>query len=689
MDLPLTLDWVSRIVPSGWMASHEIVVAACRIAVWSARPTAELIPRARGGTSARRGGIKRGDRVATLMWNHAEHSRRISGSTLRGVLHTLNLRLHSDEIRVHRHRCQRPDRDRRRRAAAAVRQSRRSGAKFERVIVVGNAGAHEGTRAPRQARRARAAQAPENRQLGVCYTGARRTTQGVVYTHRSAMLHRSSCRTRTRWTSRSAMSCCRCADVHANAWGHAIRVRDVGCKIEFPGSPRSAEPPRPDGAPRRLTCAAGVPRSGSASEMSSSEPDQVQARAEHPHDHRRLRGTGALIRDFDKFGLRLVQAWGMTENVAGRHGVAADAGASSAPDSDTSIRQRAKQGRPTPLVDYACATRTAMSGDNSTSGEVLVRGPWIAASYWASHAGALDRRWLLPHRRRRAHRRHGFISHRLGSRTSSSPAASGSRPWRSRTRSWGHPRSKKRPVVGVPHPNGASATRRVVLKEGATLTADDLRAFLAPKFAKFWLPMRSCSSKRFHARRRASSRRRIAREVPRLEMVKRKDVGSRSDQKAMFDRVPVYCAGCARLEARRAHFDDGPDEMTLRYSTARRPRLPATFFCSASSRINITELVREYQNRPPVGATATTISASPGCRGIRYSTSAAHRPSDRRSGDRTSWVATAWLARHDVADQLRTHGYVVALWTIDSCDYTDREPTRGTALCAGTVTVAT
>jgi fatty-acyl-CoA synthase len=27
-----------------------------------------------------------------------------------------------------------------------------------------------------------------------------------------------------------------------------------------------------------------------------------------------------------------------------------------------------------------------------------------------------------------------------------------------------------------------------VLKDGATLTADELRDFLAPKFAKFWLP---------------------------------------------------------------------------------------------------------------------------------------------------------------------------------------------------------
>jgi len=41
----------------------------------------------------------------------------------------------------------------------------------------------------------------------------------------------------------------------------------------------------------------------------------------------------------------------------------------------------------------------------------------------------------------------------------------------------------------VPHPKWSERPlAAVVLKEGATLTADDLRAFLAPKFAKFWLP---------------------------------------------------------------------------------------------------------------------------------------------------------------------------------------------------------
>ena len=44
-------------------------------------------------------------------------------------------------------------------------------------------------------------------------------------------------------------------------------------------------------------------------------------------------------------------------------------------------------------------------------------------------------------------------------------------------------------MIGVPHPKWSERPlAAVVLRDGATATADELRAFLAPKFAKFWLP---------------------------------------------------------------------------------------------------------------------------------------------------------------------------------------------------------
>src|SRR5882757_7880863 len=98
MDLPLTLDSIAERA-ARWMGDREIV---------SRRPDKslhrttyrEVIGRARTLARALVGlGIARGDRVATLMWNHAAHLEAYFGVPLAGaVIHTLNLRLHPDEI---------------------------------------------------------------------------------------------------------------------------------------------------------------------------------------------------------------------------------------------------------------------------------------------------------------------------------------------------------------------------------------------------------------------------------------------------------------------------------------------------------------------------------------------------------------------------------------------------------------
>src|ERR671923_1832076 len=98
MDYPLTLHAMFRRAET-LFGPREIVT---RAPDKSLRRTtyADFALRARRLASALRGlGVRPGDRVATLGWNHSQHLEAYFGIPLMGgILHTLNLRLHPDEL---------------------------------------------------------------------------------------------------------------------------------------------------------------------------------------------------------------------------------------------------------------------------------------------------------------------------------------------------------------------------------------------------------------------------------------------------------------------------------------------------------------------------------------------------------------------------------------------------------------
>ncbi|HTR55396.1 MAG TPA: long-chain fatty acid--CoA ligase [Kofleriaceae bacterium] len=490
MDAPLVLDWIADRAER-WLGTGEIV---------SRRPDrsltrttyAQVIARARRLARALiAAGIRRGDRVATLMWNHSEHLEAYFGIPLAGgAVHTLNLRLHPDEIAFIAN-------DARDRILIVddvlvplYEKVRAAGATFERVIVVGSggdyeaflAGAPDGVELPALA---------EHDALGVCYTsGTTGRPKGVVYSHRSTILH----------SLVAALPDCldlSHADTllpvvpmfHVNAWGLPYIAAFTGAKLVLPGCHLDPASLLELMAGEHVTVAAGVPTIWIGI-RDLLDADRAKYALE-PGLRMIVGGSAApeqLIRDFDRHGLSLLHAWGMTETSP--IGTVARVPAT-VTDADTRYKLRARQGRPVPFVDLRVRNEAGdVPRDDRTQGEVLVRGPWIASAYAGGHS---PDRWTADGYFRTGDvarvDEHGFIQ--LVDRIADLIKSGGE--WIAtqelENALMGHPAVREAAVIGVAHPKWSERPLAVVvLKAGAACTPDDLRAHLAPRFAKFWLP---------------------------------------------------------------------------------------------------------------------------------------------------------------------------------------------------------
>jgi fatty-acyl-CoA synthase len=243
---------------------------------------------------------------------------------------------------------------------------------------------------------------------------------------------------------------------------------------------------------QRVTLAAGVPTIWHG---------VLKYLDEHPgHDLSSLRamivGGAAIpestVRAFDqRHGLQIVHAWGMTETSPLGSVSRVPSELRTAP-SDDQYAWRATQGRPAPLVEIrARGEEGLVPWDGTTMGELEVRGPWVAAAYYPGDVAPdrwTDDGWF----------RTGDIA---------TIAPSGCVTIQDRAKDlvksggeWissvalesalaGHPGVSEAVVVAVPHAQwGERPLAVVVPKAGCQPTIEELRAYLAPQFAKWWLP---------------------------------------------------------------------------------------------------------------------------------------------------------------------------------------------------------
>jgi acyl-CoA synthetase (AMP-forming)/AMP-acid ligase II len=446
-------------------------------------------------------GIGAGDRVGTLMWNQPEHLEAYYAVPLMGaVLHTLNPRLHPDELGFIASDAE--DRaliiDE---SLLPVLDSFREAHEFEHVIVVSHSGqtpdatiayeslidTHEPMSWPTP---------DERRACAICYTsGTTGRPKGVLYSHRALVLHSFMAALPDQMDISTRDTVLPVVPMfHANAWGIPYTATMVGASLVLPGPKLDAESVLDLLADEKVSLTAGVPTVWMAMlKAIEGEP----SRWDLSSLKRLLVGGSAvpksMIEGYQKHGLFIVQGWGMTEtSPLASTSVLPPELDDESPDGQ--FEYRARQGVPAPFVEIRAHGDDGdlIPWDDQAIGELEVRGPWVAAAYF--HGTGAERftedGWFQTGDVVRIDHR-GSI--RITDRAKDLVKSGGE--WISSVDMenllMGHPSVAEAAVIAVPDEKWDERPMAViVLKDGAEATPDELRQHLASHFAKWQLPER-------------------------------------------------------------------------------------------------------------------------------------------------------------------------------------------------------
>lgn len=452
-------------------------------------------------------GIGRGDRVATFMWNNNEHMVAYIGVPAMGaVLHALNIRLFPEQlVYVANHAEDQVvivDGSLLPLFAQLLPQL-----KTVRHVIVANGDAADLT-APEgvqvhsytellgtQSDEFDFPVIDEREAAAMCYTsGTTGDPKGVVYSHRSNWLHAVQVLTpMSMGLSGTDIVLSIVPLFHANAWGMPYAALMSGANMLMPDRFLQPGPLLEMMADQKPTFAAAVPTIWGG---------VLAGLAAHPQDISHLRtavvGGSAvppsMMRAFqEKHGVRVLHAWGMTETSP----LGSVANPPAGVTGEEEWEYRFTQGR------FPAAVQARLVGDDGkvvpndgkSLGELEVRGPWITGSYYSPDGAEVDPDkfddgWLrtgdvgkiTPN---------GYLT--LVDRSKDVIKSGGE--WISsvdlENAVMGHPAVAEASVIGVPDEKWDERPLvAIVLADGATATAAELRDFLADKFAKWQLPER-------------------------------------------------------------------------------------------------------------------------------------------------------------------------------------------------------
>ncbi|MBL8310013.1 MAG: fatty-acid--CoA ligase [Burkholderiales bacterium] len=232
----------------------------------------------------------------------------------------------------------------------------------------------------------------ENLASSLCYTsGTTGNPKGVLYSHRSTMLHAMAAGS----PDVMGLSSRDCVlpvvpMFHVNAWGLPYLMAMVGCKVVFPGAQLDGKSIYELFESEQVNFSAGVPTvwqmligylEANNLSLSTMKRTVIGGSACPP----------AMMDTFrEKYGVTVFHAWGMTEmsplgtygTLKGKHELA---------DWPTQRALLLKQGRPVCGVDMKIVDPegNALPHDGKVSGDLMVRGSWIVKEYFKGEGGQI------------------------------------------------------------------------------------------------------------------------------------------------------------------------------------------------------------------------------------------------------------------------------------------------------------
>ncbi len=454
-------------------------------------------------------GVQAGDRVATFAWNSHYHLEAYLAAPCMGaVLHTLNIRLFPEQlvyvVNHARDKVILVDGS----LVDALAKHVDSFETVEHYVVMGERSGDErsarGSGDPSKLPNAISYEELLGRQepgfdypdiddraaAGLCYTsGTTGNPKGVLYSHRSNILHTmGQCMTDGLGVSRSDRILPVVPMFHANAWGLPYAACMAGASLIMPSRFLQAEPLARLIESEQVTVAGAVP---------TIWLDLLRWSDEHRPDLSSIRlvacGGAAvpltLMKAFEeRHNMRITQAWGMTETSP----LASVAHPPAGSEGDEHWAYRATAGRLMPLVQARVVADdgSVLEWDGESTGELQVRGPWIARTYYEDPDAAekFDDGWLRTGDVASIDER-GYI--RISDRSKDVIKSGGE--WISsvdlENELMGHDAVAEAAVIAKPDERWSERPLAcVVLEEGLQASAAELQEHLASRVVKWWIP---------------------------------------------------------------------------------------------------------------------------------------------------------------------------------------------------------